>query len=270
MTDLSEVVSLADGSFIAKHQAEIGQADHISYSAAIYTDGTYTTKVDDNTGLIHIHNLNRASYLVYLDHEQKVMLYIYENILPTMIKTVIDSLKNVRKEIVSKESDEDKESEDSISSKYLQNVDNITYGELKHDSYKRHLVLNFEGLVDINEMICDTCGGTDFNPPTLCDDGHTIEMQCSDCYTIFRLVPSRFYAIDSRTLFVRNDIMKANKNVLNKYWPPNRVIGGGKQIDVVIPARKNTSKSVNPNNNAGDEPEDLSAEFMNIDDYIKD
>ena len=233
--NIDDFNKLADGVFIAKHQAEIGQIDHTAYSSVIYTDGEYSTKVNANTGYITISNIVNATYLIYLDMNQKVILYIYENILKTTLKHVYDELAAIRSAIVphvEDESPEDKDKPDNIDD-HTVGIDNVTYREFKDDRNIRQTLLHFNGLIDINDMVCDTCGSTEFKGPMICDDKITLEYQCIKCNTIFRLIPSRYFVVDSKTVFMDSANMLPNNKSLH--------ILSNKSINVKVPKTEESS-----------------------------
>ena len=207
MSDLKDILELADLAFIIKHQAEINVVEHISYSTAIYSDGKFSTKINKDTGYIIIYDIINASYLVYLDKNQKVVLYIFEYISTALIKNVIDAITDAKKQIQLVDSLSNTNIETNTSTNDL---DSINYHQFKTDNEIYRKILHNANLIDINNMVCDECNQSNFKTPVLCDDNRTIEFQCKNCYTIYRLKPSKFYVLDSKTVFINNDDMIAH------------------------------------------------------------
>ena len=142
--NIKHILELADEYFILQHKSNLEQSSHTAYSTAIYTDGKYKTSVNSSTGFIEIYNITDANYLIFLDQQQKVVLYIYENVPDILIKNISDELREARDEII------------------------------------------------IN------------------NDNKTIEYQCKNCNTIYRLAPSKYYRLLSKTKFSNNIKSKLN------------------------------------------------------------
>ena len=220
MSRIKHLLELADESFVIQHKSNLEKSTHIAYSTAIYTDGKYKTSVDSSTGFIEIHNISDANYLIYLDQHQQVVIYIYENIPDILIKNVSDELLEVRDEII-KVKDAKEESKDiDIENISNEEWDNEELNRIRSSDSLQHMFLKENGLMNLNEMICDECGSKDFNTPVLCSDNKTIEYQCAKCYTIYRLAPSKYYRLLSKTKF--NENIKSRLNI--KYIKVNNNI----------------------------------------------
>lgn len=191
---LNPILQYADTYTIADHKSELESAVHISISSSVYTDGQYTFHIDPVTGLIHINEVKFASYIAYIDRYNKVYIHIYRGIPEEKFKIITDSLISLHDQINKEKTlireNNEKELVD-ISPDDIANIDEATL----------QILLHVNGLMDLNNLHCDECGSTIFKDPVLCDDNKTIECQCSKCYTIYRLIPSRYYTIHSKTVF---------------------------------------------------------------------
>lgn len=215
MSSIKHLLELADQHYILQHKSHLSQSIHIAYSAAIYTDGKYKTSIDSNTGLIEIHDISEANYLIYLDQHQKVILYIYENIPEILIKNVSDELMEARDEIIVVEKSDNTESSNFtiVSGNEYNNGEwnDDELNKIRTSASLQQIFLKENGLMNLNEMVCDECGSIDFNTPVMCNDNTTIEYQCKKCYTIYRLAPSKYYRLLSKTKF--NDNTKSKLNI---------------------------------------------------------
>ena len=183
---------LVDYYYIINHKHEMSKIEYISLSTNIFTNGTYETKIDSATGFIKIFNVTNADYLIYLDKDQNIILYLYANISSILNKTVVDDIKAISKTIVNKK----KPDAVSLSSEnFLQN----------------------NGLIDLNNLVCSECDSSEFKTPVICSDGITLELQCAKCYTIYRIAPSRYYRILSKTLFASNSQSKPKIDLRKLY-----------------------------------------------------
>lgn len=191
---LNPILQYADSYIIADHRSEIEVAEHISISSSIYTDGQYKYHIDSATGYIHITELKFASYLAYIDIHNKVYIHIYREVHEEFFKIITDSLislhEQINQDVQLIEKNAEKEHV-NINPDDISNIDKATL----------QLLLHANGLMDLNNLHCDECGSTIFKEPVMCDDNRTIECQCSKCYTIYRLIPSRYYTIHSKTIF---------------------------------------------------------------------
>ena len=197
--NLASILQLADNYTIVDHKVEIDEAEHISVSSSIYTDGDYKYHVDTETGFIRITELKLASYICYIDRQNKVYLCIYRNIHDNQVKIITDSLISLHEQL----NQEKKRKESFKTDDHV--IDNTNLPDL--DEATVQLLLYTNGLVDINNMKCDECGSTEFKDPILCNDDVTIEFQCNKCNTIFRVIPSRFYMLHSKTVFTDTESM---------------------------------------------------------------
>lgn len=200
-----DVLSNLDSSVqysIAEYRTEIENHEHIASSTEIYTDGEYSKHIDPETGYVHIENLRNVTYIMYLDANSMIYLHAYKFISEHNLKVISDGIKSLKKSI---------QSEDDISEfKYLLTtpIDKNTVTDV--DDVYFEVLLRGQGIVNINNMVCDVCGGVKFKDPILCSDMKTFEYQCSNCYTIYRLAPSKYYMITSRTVF--NDVSNIKVN----------------------------------------------------------
>lgn len=213
MTDIDFATlfgQIVDSLVVMEHQAEFELMTYKTSYSNFETDGMYSTKVDAVSRLIIISELVHANYLAFLDEDDKIILYIYKQIpeiklndVSNAIKRLWDHLNALEKKF---ESAEEKEVEPTVS------IDQLTYD----DAIKRLLIYT-EGLVDVNHMECDVCGSTDFHEFVLCDDNKTIETQCANCFTIYRLVPSKYYMVVSRTTFNDTEKNRINPELLQNH-----------------------------------------------------
>ena len=187
---------------IAEYRREIESHKHIASSTEIYTDGDYSKRVDPETGYVHIENLHNVSYIMYLDANGTIYLHAYKHISEHNLKIITDGIKSLKKSIQTNE--EITDFKHLLSTPIEKN--NIT----DMDDVYFEVLLRSQGIVNINNMVCDTCGGDDFKDPVLCDDMKTFECQCNNCDTIFRLAPSKYYMITSKTVF--NDVSNIKVN----------------------------------------------------------
>ena len=209
--NIKHILELADEYFILQHKSNLEQSSHTAYSTAIYTDGKYKTSVNSSTGFIEIYNITDANYLIFLDQQQKVVLYIYENVPDILIKNISDELREARDEIIINNDNNENIIEIEV-------PENTSKGEwedtelekIRTSNSLQQMFLKENGLMDLNDMICDECNSKEFNIPVMCNDNKTIEYQCKNCNTIYRLAPSKYYRLLSKTKFSNNIKSKLN------------------------------------------------------------
>ena len=190
-----------DSYYIANHKFEFEAVEYITSYDMIITNGTYNKEIDQKTGYLTIKNLRDADYIIYLDTEGKIVLSIYKHIPENLIKNVQDGIKLLWKHIDEHQILED--IKETVESKIKDN-------KTPEENTSGAITLE-DGLVDLNELHCTICGSTEFNDLVLCDDNRTIEAQCKHCYTIFRMIPSRYYVLHSYSVFpdtMKNRIIK--------------------------------------------------------------
>ena len=202
-----------DQIYILKHRAEFELMTFKTSYASIETDGTYSSRIDADSKLLLISNLKHAEYIAYLDENDKIILYMYRQISQIKEKEIDDGIKRLWMHVANliQQSDEPELIEEPKASPALISTDQLT-----HDEAVRKMLLYNEGLVDLNSMHCDVCDSDEFFDFVLCDDKKTIEAQCANCYAIYRLVPSKYYMIHSRTIFINNEKAKINPDLLQK------------------------------------------------------
>lgn len=189
-----------DHIYVLNHRAEFEMLSIKTSYASVETDGTYTSQIDADSRLMLITNISRAEYFAYLDENDKIVLYMYSQISPIKEKEIDDGIKRLWSHVANliQQSDEEVVIEEPKPEA------TITSEQLTHDEAVKKMLLYNEGLVDLNHMHCDVCGSDNFFEFVTCDDGKTIEAQCSKCYAIYRLIPSKYYMIHSRTIFMDN------------------------------------------------------------------
>ena len=192
--------AVVDHIYVLNHRAEFEMLTIKTSYASVETDGTYNSQIDADSRLMIITNINRAEYFAYLDENDKIVLYMYNQISPVKEKEIDDGIRRLWAHIINITQQPD---DDTVVNEPKPEA-TISSDQLTHNEAIRKMLLYNEGLVDLNHMHCDACGSDNFFEFVLCDDGRTIEAQCAKCYAIYRLVPSKYYMIHSRTIFMDN------------------------------------------------------------------
>lgn len=218
---LTNLCNLADAYYIAKHKYEINQ-DHIASSNLIYSDGTSKHHVN-NDGYIHITSVDDASYLIYLDQEGNVFLWIYELTPEIRYKEIIDNMNTLRsitgmqkhsikiqsklinnkKESINKENPKEEKQELKSNKSKKEIPESITIEPIKPKRFKReddiYLSAAPSEIVDVNNLECTECKSKEFSIYVENDD-YSIECTCDHCGTSFVLIPSKYFIIKSKTI----------------------------------------------------------------------
>ena len=198
--------SVVNTYFIVDHRAEFELMVYKTSFSGVETDGQYSTKIDASSRLLVVTNLIHADYIAYLDEDDKIVLYIYKQIPEIKLSEVLNGINKLWAHLKKLEGSENKEVTSAES--------NAVTEQLAYDEAVKKTLLRDEGLVDLNHMQCDICGSDRFNDFVVCNDGKTIEAQCANCYTIYRMVPSKYYMVHSRTTFNDNTKNQIDPNLL--------------------------------------------------------
>lgn len=180
--NLSNVCAISDTYYIAENKLELNQ-EYLSSSELIYTDGNYNSHINKD-GYIKIFDVYDANYLVFIDESGNLFLAVYKFIADIKFKDIINAINDIREQTGMHKHDKSaNKKEDEVSE-------------------------SIDELVDINNMTCDVCGSEDFVEPFKYDKDRNITCQCKGCNTIYKLSPSKYYAIKSKTIFSNaNDIL---------------------------------------------------------------
>lgn len=214
---LVNICNLADAYYIAKHKYEINQ-DHIASSTLIYSDGTCKHHVN-NDGYIHITSVEGATYLIYLDQEGNVFLWIYELTPELKYKEIIDSMNKLRQitgmqkhsiEVKSKiNNKKDSKTEEFKDKKEEIKTDNVDKEKpeqfiiepVRPRLFKReddkYISAAPAEIVDVNNLVCTECKSTEFSSYIENND-YSIECTCDKCGTSFIFVPSKYYILKQK------------------------------------------------------------------------
>lgn len=168
---INDLCSFSDQYYIAECKEELNKK-YVSSSEVIYTDGTNTRRIDED-GYIHIENVD-AEYIIFIDRDDKVYLGIYKYIQDSKHKEIIDELKMIRLQ------------NKNMSSAKNQSTNNIA----------------LDDIIDINNMVCTECGSKDLSKFSTNTSTGEIECTCKVCKTKFKLVPSKYFVIKSKTIFM--------------------------------------------------------------------
>ena len=193
---------------IVEHKSELEKHTYdISYSEVL-SDGKVHISRDDQKNCL-IARVTNASYIAYIDisSPREVHLIAYINILDSAIHHIRNQVNTLINYLNSKEEKEQPESEEKVEEPMV----DIT--QLPQSEAVRRFLIHEEGLMDINNMVCDICGSTEFKDPEMCNDYKTIECQCKKCYTIYRLIPSKYYMVHSRTVFLNTEKNRITKPI---------------------------------------------------------
>ena len=167
---LQELCSLVDQYYIAEHKAELNKR-YLAMSETIITDGTNTHYVDAD-GYVNIKDVD-AEYIIFFDSNSKLYLGIYKYIQDNKFKEILDGINTLRRH---------------VGNAIIKPSTNVTQLE--------------NGLVDVNNMTCTECGSTDFSKFSVSASSNEIECTCKNCKTKFKLIPSKYYIIKSKTIFM--------------------------------------------------------------------
>ena len=167
---LKDLRCLADQCYIAEYKAELNKK-YIASSEDIFTDGTNTHYVDSE-GYVIIKEVD-AEYIIFLDIDSKVYLGIYKYIQDSKFKEILDGINTLRHHI----------------------------GSAQIKSTKS---LPDDGLIDVNNMTCTECGSVEFSNFSISTAGE-IECTCKKCRTKFKLIPSKYYIIKSKTIIMNTE-----------------------------------------------------------------
>lgn len=225
---LTNVCQLSDIYYIADHQIELNQR-YVSLSDRIYTDGKASHHVDKE-GYIIIESIIDANYLVFIDKNGDVCLWVYKYIPDTMYKTIIDHLNLLRtqtgigKHAVISHDDENNDPMKSSSEGIPAAYPNKQYKQNK--DYKRendeYLKQAPAEIVDVNNFICTECGELIDRNVSLNSD-LSIICTCNNCGTRFTLVPSKYYIIKSKVINNNLDSNGIPEYMLNFYNLSERI-----------------------------------------------
>lgn len=217
--DLEDVFGgYIDNYILVDHRAQFELMTFKTSYASIETDGKFKTSIDADSKLLLISNLTNAEYIIYLDENDKVILYIYSRIPEIKLKEIKDGAHRLWNHLIelNKQQTDEEEEQKASTAKSDTSTAMISAEQLTHDEAIKKMLLYNEGLVDLNNMHCNVCDHNEFFDFVLCDDMKTIEAQCAHCYTIYRLIPSKYYVVHSRTIFVDNEKNKVNPELMRK------------------------------------------------------
>lgn len=202
---------------IVDHKSELEKHTYdVSYSEVL-SDGAVHTERDDNKNCL-IAKVTNASYVTFIDNStpREVHLIVYVNILDSALHHIRNQVNTLIKYLNSIQNTNTEEDSNKVEEPLV----DIT--QLHQSEAIRQFLVHEEGLMDINNMICDICGSTEFKDPEMCNDMKTIECQCKKCFTIFRLIPSKYYIVHSRTVFLDTAKNRITKNI--HYTKPRSLI----------------------------------------------
>ena len=228
---LTNLCDLFDCSFIADHKADLN-SNYKASSDLIYSDGKIESHIDKD-GYIIIESVDDdANYLVFLDQNGDIFLAVYRYLLEVKYKEVIDCLNNIRSQtgikrhqLIDYDTDNNKEkfkynnmNDDDSLSKFTGVVvvekDNIEEPLREDDEVL--VSENDAKLVNINNMECDECGSNKFIEPFwLYRDGR-LKCKCAECGTIYDLIPSKYYLINSKRIFNNAEHNKNRRQIIPK------------------------------------------------------
>ena len=188
--NLADICTIADSYYIAENKLELNQ-EYLSSSELIHSDGTFSHHINKD-GYIVIYDIVDANYIVFIDQSGDLFLGIYRYIQDIKFKEIIDNMNVIRNQTGMHKHNASVEVTDIEPNRECDPV-------LKDAA---------DDLVNINNMICTECGSKDFVEPFAYDSDKNITCQCKTCSTIYKLSPSKYYAIKSKTIFSNvNDIL---------------------------------------------------------------
>lgn len=165
---LQDICALVDQYYVAEYKAELNKT-YIASSDTIITDGTNTSNIDEE-GYINIKDVD-AEYIIFVDKHSKIYLGVYRYIKDNKFKEILDGINTLRSHIGS----------------VLLKPTNGTPAD---------------GLININDMTCTECGLKDFSKFSVNSSTIEIECVCKNCKTKFKLVPSKYFVIKSKTILM--------------------------------------------------------------------
>lgn len=166
ITTLEQLCGLFDKYEIVDTQMKIDR-EYYSSSDVIHTDGDIKTSVNYD-GYITIESVVNATYLMFMDLEQKIYLCVYKYVPKTQYKHIKQELQILKNKI---------------------GVD---------DNIVSDININ-DDVVDINTFRCVEC---DFNDKLIFkrskSNPEALECKCKMCKTEYTFVPSKYYKLSSK------------------------------------------------------------------------
>ena len=238
---LMNLCSLADAYYIAKRKTELDQK-HIASSDLIFSDGTTKHHVN-NDGYISIYNVEDANYLLYLDQDGNIFLWVYELILEVKYKEIIDRINKIRDTMgmykhtvkareksnivkqtipssVQKDEVLNNNEEEIIKEDNKQEEDIINNKKHKTIHYNReedkYIGSAPAEIVDLNNLECTECQSKSFSS-IIANEDYSLECTCDNCGTKFVFIPSKYYIIKSKTI-----VTNTENNAISEYLIDNR------------------------------------------------
>jgi len=182
---LNNLCQLFDTYYVAQHKSELNRRYVVS-SELLFSDGTYDHHIDKE-GYISVNNVENANYFIYIDPTGNLCLWIYELTPETLFKEIINAMNKIRQQTgMHKHSVE-----------YNKNKKDTIPEEL--DKMSDDLIKNAPAeIININTFECTECNSNDFIKTR---SGNVIILNCKKCRTKFKLIPSKYYIIKSKTLY---------------------------------------------------------------------
>ena len=185
--ELADICAMVDAYYIAENKLELDQSA-LSSTEHIYSDGTYDQTITKE-GYVKIFNIKNANYLIFIDSKHQLYLSVYKYIFNTKFKKINDDIEEL-KELLNKD--------ELLSDKSSNTNPNI-----------------LDGLVDINNMICEECGSNDIKEFYHYED-NLIKCVCNNCGTEYILEPSKYYIIKSKKVINTSNQNTININIKNQ------------------------------------------------------
>ena len=186
-----DLCNLFDRSEIVDTQLELDR-EYYSSSDSIFTDGDYKTSIDDANGYIHITSVQNATYLIFIDVENKIYLCVYKYLPTNKYKFIKQKLQLLKNTINQYNNSNTTPVEPSTNTQY-----------------------NTGDIIDINTFKCTECNST----AKLCfrrveGNPDALTTKCSICKTEYVFMPSKYYKLSSkRIIYHKTEDTSRNINI---------------------------------------------------------
>lgn len=199
---LANLCSMFDSYYIAAHRTELDHK-YIASSELIYSDGIFKHHVDKD-GYIVIKQVQDADYLIYIDQSGNICIWIYQNTLESKYKEIIDTCNKIR--------DLTKMHRHSTEARVTENK-SITVDHKDESEDDEIIKSSPVEVININTFRCTECESRKFDVKIL--NSGAFKYKCKKCKTIFKLVPSKYYIISSKTIISNTDLNGLSSYLVN-------------------------------------------------------
>lgn len=192
---LTQICSLVDSYYIANSHGELNKT-YLASSDMIFTDGEYLHSITHD-GYIKIYGITiNANYIVFLDKNNSVYLGVLKFINEKKYQDIQQAISTLR---------------EAFKLKQKESTEEVTHIDLvKHESSPSEIAAlppstESSDLYDMNNFTCPECGNSDIDNISISNEYKLIK-RCNACKVQFTMVPSRWYVIESRTVFAPKTI----------------------------------------------------------------